>query len=477
MSRWDRVENQRLLQERISMGGRYAPSGPGWLVLGLLLSVNGAAQSSLGSPVPAGQAEGNKTEMPTPRDDKDAKPVSEEIVEAISALRHTDIRNSKGWATAARKLAQIGKPAVPALIEELDRTTENRPLRSLGFTIRAIGDPRAVPALIRAIPRTLVPAGSDFLLKMDDPDLLAFLQQHDLHKGADGQNFTFGMPYREITGALHAITGQRFNEDELNFINLQGTPKQRWLQRWLFHGLAQRWAVWWKQNWKKFTDDPACSRVSLPLLPDAPPVAAATADQPFPTGDNVRVSSGWAQVIVGPPQPQEYYRTFKDLDTGRESKWPKELPELKKATVEEVAAFAAKEGLDIRGIDYTPPGSNRSYYAIQGLGLRAWQVENSLYDTIASDLKANKLPSLDRPTSLLMDLDPKTKTYYPENEATFLFVTHDGTTGVLQVTNLVTELFSPDDFGKPVEPKLSRGFFRGVKFQYKFLLEDGNEGE
>jgi len=421
------------------MGARYSPFGHGWLVVGLLLALTGAASlPSPGSPAVTGQAEGKATRPPTDWDGKGAKPVSEEIAEAIVALRNTEIGNSKGWATAARKLAQIGKTAVPTLIEELDRTTENRTLRSLGFTLRAIGDPRAVPALIRAIPRTLVPAGSDFRLTMDDAELLAFLQQHDLHKGADGQNFSFGMPYREITGALHAITGQRFNEDELNFINLQGTPKQRWLQRWLFHGLAARWTVWWKQNWRKFTDDPAYSRVSLPLLPDAPLVAAATAEQPFPTGGEVRVSSGWAQVIIGPPQPQEYYRTFKDLDTGRDTKWPNELPDQTKANVDDVAAFAANEGFDIRGIDYSPPGSGRSYYAIQGLGLRAWQVDNSHYDTIENALKENKLPRLDRPANLLMDLDPNTKTYHPENEATFLFVTREGTTGILQVTNLVT---------------------------------------
>ena len=42
-----------------------------------------------------------------------AKPVAEEIQEAIIALRNTDIGNSKGWAMAARKLTEIGKPAVP----------------------------------------------------------------------------------------------------------------------------------------------------------------------------------------------------------------------------------------------------------------------------------------------------------------------------------------------------------------------------
>ena len=119
------------------------------------------------------------------------------------------------------------------------------------------------------------------------------------------------------------------------------------------------------------------------------------------------------------------------------------------------------------------------YFAIQGLGLRAWQIDNSKYDTIETALKANKLPPLDRPATLLMDFDPKTNTYHPENEATFLFVTREGTTGILQVTNLVTELLRPDDFdfGKPVQPKLPRGFFRGVKFQYKFILEGGDGDE
>ena len=181
-------------------------------------------------------------------------------------------------------------------------------------------------------------------------------------------------------------------------------------------------------------------------------------------------------MIIGPPQPQEYYRTFKDLDTGRETKWPKELPDPTKAKLDDVAAFAANEGLDIQGIDFTPPGSDRSYYAIQGLGLRAWQVDNRLYDTIEKALKENRLPPLDRPATLLMDVDPKTKTYQPENEATFLFVTREGTTGILQVTNLVTELLRPDDFGKPVQPKLPRGFFRGVKFQYKFLYRRRERG-
>jgi hypothetical protein len=36
----------------------------------------------------------------------------------------------------------------------------------------------------------------------------------------------------------------------------------------------------------------------------------------------------------------------------------------------------------------------------------------------------------------------------------------------------VTEVFRPDDFGKPAQPKSPRGFFLGVKFQYKFLAAE-----
>jgi hypothetical protein len=58
-----------------------------------------------------------------------------------------------------KELVDIGKPAVPTLSAALDRTWRDTPMRLLGFTLRAIGDPRSVPALIRAFPKTLFPVG------------------------------------------------------------------------------------------------------------------------------------------------------------------------------------------------------------------------------------------------------------------------------------------------------------------------------
>ena len=152
-------------------------------------------------------------------------------------------------ATAVRDLVEIGQPSVPPLIEELDRLTENLPLRSLGFTLRAIGDPRAVPALIRAIPRTLVKpaattAGSGRALGTSPNSCGSTTWTR-----ATGP-LALASACRSVRSpGLYAITGQRFNEEELNFINLEGGPKRQ-LQRRLFHRLAERWAGWWEENWR-----------------------------------------------------------------------------------------------------------------------------------------------------------------------------------------------------------------------------------
>ena len=83
-----------------------------------------------------------------------------QILAEFRKLDHT-VDETEIWCTLMRELVAIGRDAVPQLCAELDRTTENRTLRRLGFAARAIGDPRAVPALIRAIPRTLLPSSRD----------------------------------------------------------------------------------------------------------------------------------------------------------------------------------------------------------------------------------------------------------------------------------------------------------------------------
>jgi hypothetical protein len=237
--------------------------------------------------------------------------------------------------------------------------------------------------------------------------------------------------------------------------------------------LAQEWADWWEANWQRFTKEPAYARVNLPPMLDAPKTVAV--DQPFPTGPDVKASSGWSGVIVGPPQDLKYYATFEDLDSGRMLRWPGALVAPDEARDEAVAAWAEPEGFDLRGIEYRPVGSEHSFYALRGLGLRAWQIDNGRYATIEQELRGGP-PRLGRPANeLLVDYDPETKTFRPENEATFLFATREGATGVLQVTGQITELFGQADIGRPAARKATRGFYRGVQFQFKLLYEETKE--
>jgi len=481
------------LQERIMMIANFKPIGQVWgcvaatlllafAVIGLTDAANLApADEPPGAtnPVPKEPTETKKDAGSTirpqaPQGRGDAQPAPERVAELIAVLRAAKYGDATPWARAIRDLFTIGRPAVPAIIEELDRTTEQWPLRTFGFTLRAIGDPRAVPALIRAIPRTLLGPVSDFGLTLDDAELLAFMQRHDLVPDDTGQNFIFGRPFREITGALHTITGQKFNEDELNFVMLAGGSPQRRIQRQHFQQLAERWAMWWVNNRRRFTDDPAYDTVKLSTLLEAPGRDVVAA-QPFPTGAKVRAGGG-ANMDIGPPQTVRDARTFMDLDAGRSIKWPDELPAPEKAKPDDVAIWAAREGYDLRGIEYRPPGSDKSYYALQGFNLRLWQIDNRRYNTIEGELRGDRAPELGRPAGdLLMDFDPQTGTYHPENEATFLFVTRDGATGVLQVINLITDLIVPSDIGQPIPTKRTRGSYRGVQFQYKLLYEEGKE--
>lgn len=131
---------------------------------------------------------------------------------------------------ALRDLIKLGPAATPAVIAALDETTDPFLLRCLGYAARAIGDKRAVPALIRAFPKTCLPSASDYGNVSADPELFAFLQAHS-HDKRGGTYYSFGRPITEFRSALKALTGTTHGELELNYASLSGSPRQRELQR------------------------------------------------------------------------------------------------------------------------------------------------------------------------------------------------------------------------------------------------------
>ena len=176
--------------------------------------------------------------------------------------------NTKKWATAIRELITIGKPAIPRLIDELDHidrvARQESELRALGFVLRGIRDPRAVPALIRALPYTLQKPSNDCGCNVDDPELQAFMQRHDNDPIGVQSSFSFGRPINEILPALQKLTGVVAilpTEDGgrefggIHGIFLSRDAKKARDQRQLFLQFAQRWAGWWAKNWKQYVSD------------------------------------------------------------------------------------------------------------------------------------------------------------------------------------------------------------------------------
>ena len=382
-------------------------------------------------------------------------------------------------ATLLRDLVKLGPDALPELIQELDTTQDERMMRSLGFVLRAIGDKRAVPSLIRALPKTCLAPSSDYGDRVDDPELMEFLRKHDcdeLDRSPD--HFSFGRPVTEIRSALQRLAGQNLGEDELVFVFLNGSDHQQRQQRRLYQRTAQRWAEWWEAHWKEQVKDEAYAKVNLYVRKDLENTRA------FPHGPLTKFAEPMEGLIlqsVRAPDAEAIAPlgtlVFLDLDTNRVGSLPKHLraPKLEPERMDEISAWAAREGYDVMGTEYTAPGDKKSHYVLRSLGLTAWQIKTDLWDTIVEELIKPEAPALGPPAAgLLAQFDEAKGEYAPKEFATYLFITREGGYGALFVGAEVTDTgLKP---GTPALPareteRSNVGFIRGRRLSYR-LVED-----
>jgi peroxiredoxin len=382
-----------------------------------------------------------------------------------------------------KELVEIGKPAVPALTAALDGATRDTPMRLLPFTLRAIGDPRAVPALVRALPRTLLPPGSDCGMSVRDAELLKFMQLNDLRDGPGDRlarrDFDMGRPVREVCGALRKITGTNQNDSVIFGTFLDGGEQQRAMERRAYDEVARRWADWWKDNSSRFVDDAALADVHLP----APKEDASL--KRFLTGPNIKVSGGEGGMILSAIEKGDPSCCLA-LGLNRTLDLPKELSNTNSGpiSIENASAWAARAGADLLGTQYRDPQSGKLYYCVRPIGLQAWEVPNRYWTNIEQELQRDALPPLDAPAGdLLMHYDTVQRRYAPQRRATFLFITRDGMQGMLRVMGQITRLWTPRDMGTPAvapdetEPNQTESFgpYLGVQLDYKFFYAETDE--
>ncbi|MCA9187700.1 MAG: hypothetical protein KDA99_18855, partial [Planctomycetales bacterium] len=140
-----------------------------------------------------------------------------ELLTKLELLQQTDQSGEDEWARTIRDLIKLGPDAVPSLSQALrDTPYENRRmLRSIPFVLRGIGDARAVPALIESLIKCYGQDGSDMGYNTADPELLAFMRNHDDDlTDLDPNGYNWGRPINEVRTALQVLTGKEFNTSE-----------------------------------------------------------------------------------------------------------------------------------------------------------------------------------------------------------------------------------------------------------------------
>lgn len=361
------------------------------------------------------------------------------------------------WLRTLKEIIELGPVAVPDLAAELDATQDDRMLRCLGFIMRAIGDKRAVPALIRAIPKTLRPAGSDMGLRAEDAALFKFAQQNDLDPSDRAGHYSFGRPVREICGALEKLTEQEFGEQQLYHVFLDGLPSQRQMKRELFKRTAKAWADWWEKNGANQIGDPTYVRVGLPEL------RVEESKTPPPPGMHFKTVSGGSGWILESVLNPDSKIVFYDFDTGRAAALPERWRKTEKieARLDEITAWALGEGFDLMGAEYVMPGDGRRYFALRSLGMRAWELGRKRWKMQADNITLEELQAQGTPASgLVLHHNEQTDSFDPKAITTFLFITREGTPGILFVGVEVQ-----DDSLQPGQPASGDSELKPIAFK------------
>jgi hypothetical protein len=352
-----------------------------------------------------------------------------ELLDLLNKQNASNDHFNDSWLETLKEIADLGPTAVPELIEELDATEDNMMMRCLGFSLRAIGDKRAIPALIRAIPKTLLPPGSDMGLSTNDEELLEFAQKFDLDEKNVANDYGFGRPVREICGALQTLTGKKFEEGELFHVFQGGLPSQRRLRQKLFHQTAAKWAVWWEQNWPGYVQDEKFAKVNLVTFNDEESIEPIAPDTHFRTTGG---GSNWILESMFNPKART---VFYDLDIGRVAALPEKWRKDKdvKSHLEEILFWAAREGFDLMGTEDELPSGQR-IFALKSIGLQVWELPEERWKMSSQDVTLEELKAEGRPAdNMLYHYNPAIKMNEPLETASFLYITKHGTPGLLFV--------------------------------------------
>ena len=352
--------------------------------------------------------------------------VAESSLKELMLLQANQLTAELAWGSEMRKLIEVGPKSLPVLIRSLDATPvdDRLSLRTIPYAMRCIDDPRAVPSLIRAIPRCLGRDGSDWGFSIGDPELAEFLAEK--HGDTRVRSLDYGRPVNEVFGALEHLTGQSFDHMELAFVTEEDydTKRQTQLKRQLYDESAYRWAEWWEGNWREFTKDPHFAKVGLPAKTeresDRYEVEIDETVERF-------YRNSFQGIIIQPVCAQSDRVCFLDLDTNRLAILPNRFEHVMDPVdvlPDDVLEWASVEGFDIYGA-VIPSNDEEGCFVIRTIDTRVYEVGQERQSmTLAFAIREGNPVG-----NVIAHMDKDTQETKLESTGDFVFITNEDTVG------------------------------------------------
>jgi hypothetical protein len=158
-----------------------------------------------------------------------------------------------------------------------------------------------------------------------------------------------------------------------------------------------------------------------------------------------------------------------DLDTGYAPKWPAKFPrDEAKIDSKQLAAWAAENGVDLMCKTHVAADGTQTF-VLNALGMQVWEISERDRRNIDRLIAAGTLPQGRAVDELLMHYDAEAKQYVPNANAAFIYITREGSMGLIETTDRITrtaDLTGQFAGGEPT----GVGFFKGVKFNLKTII-------
>jgi len=167
-------------------------------------------------------------------------------------------------------------------------------------------------------------------------------------------------------------------------------------------------------------------------------------------------------------QEGEHNWYFYDLDTGARPKWPTEIPKDEaRFDQKQLADWAAKNGVDLMCVTHRAKDGTETF-VLRQFGMKAWEISRRDVRNLDKLIAAGTLPEGRETGELLMHHDEESKQDVPDANAAFIYITRDGSMGLIETTDRITR--TADLTGSMGRPPAGVGFHKGVRFDLKSII-------